>query len=90
MTHRRKFDVQYDLAQFKEDLGLKLDDLPGLFRHYFGEKVGRSTVHYWFSRGSMPRERFIQLLVLARIHCHRRLDVWRYMDVSDPHQPTAQ
>lgn len=86
MTHRRhKYDVQIDLVQLKEDLGVKLDELPALFRRYYGERIGRSAVHYWFSRGSMPLERFSQLLVLVRVHKRRRLDPWRYLEIHNPH-----
>lgn len=91
MRHRRnKYSGSDDLLSLKEDLGVKLDELPELFRRYFGENISRSTVHYWFARGSMPLHRFRQLLQIIRLHKRRRLDPWRYFQIHDPHEEHAQ
>lgn len=78
---RDVLEVRFDYKRFQQEIGFKIPELVDLFYQVYGEKLSRAAVYYWFSRGSIPVERLIQLLTIVRIETGRKLDIWRYIDV---------
>ena len=84
-----KYRLTVDYERLKADLQIPLDDLPKLFRHYYGVKVCRASVYFWFSKGAIPRDRLIQLLFIASLVHKRVFELWRYVDIYNPHERKA-
>jgi len=81
--------VQFDYRRFQQEIGYTTQQLVHLFYKNYGERLTRQAIYYWFSRGSIPTERLIQLLTLVRVESGRRLDIWRYIDVPRPQKKAA-
>jgi hypothetical protein len=87
--HKGQLSASFNYDRLKKDLGVPLDLVPAMLEHYFGVKVCRATVYFWFSRSSMPLDRLVLLLDLARVHHKRRYDVWRYIVTQKPKSKAA-
>lgn len=76
--------VSFDYHRFQQEIGYKVPELVDLFYKLYGERLTRAGIYAWFSRGSIPLDRLIQILTVVRVESGRKLDIWRYIDVPLP------
>lgn len=74
-------EVRFDYRRFQQEIAFTIPQLVDLFDQVYGERLSRAAIYYWFSRGSIPVERLIQILTVVRLETGRKLDIWRYIDV---------
>jgi hypothetical protein len=78
------YGTHFNYERLQRDLGFLPTDLPRLFKGLYGEDISKAAVYAWFARESMSVERLIQLLAIVRIETGKKLDVWKYIDVTRP------
>lgn len=78
------YDIRFNYEKLQQDLGFLPTDVPRLFEGVFGEKISKAAVYQWFARERMTVERLIQLLTIVRIETDRKLDIWKYVEVTRP------
>jgi hypothetical protein len=78
------YQTRFNYERLQKDLGFLATDIPRLFKGVYGEEISKAAVYAWFARESMSVERLIQLLTIVRIETDKKLDIWKYIEVTRP------
>lgn len=78
------YEIRFNYEKLQKDLGFLPTDVPRLFEGVFGERISKAAVYAWFARERMTVERLIQILTIVRIETDRKLDIWKYVEVTRP------
>jgi hypothetical protein len=78
------YTTRFAYDRLQRDLGFLATDIPRLFKGLYGEEISKGAVYAWFARESMSVERLIQLLTIVRVETDKKLDIWKYIEVTRP------
>jgi len=76
------YEVRFNYEKLQADLGFLPSDLPQLLKGLFGEDITKAGVYAWFARERMTVERLIQILAVVRLEREKKLNIWRYIEVT--------